>query len=172
MDLGGIPASVVAKQTLSRELARHGISQAFGSSPSSRSRPRAPSRILKKLSRAPGRDRAREGRRARRHRGLVRRRGPHRPKEQDHPPLGQARHAAIGAARTSEPPRLISSARSAPSDGKGCSPHPARLQHRGHEPAPGRNRHADRAGRTRGRFSSIRPAGICPAGSSCRPTSP
>ena len=32
-----------------------------------------------------------KGRRACRHRGLVRRRGPHRPKEQDHPPLGAKR---------------------------------------------------------------------------------
>ena len=55
-------------------------------------KPRARSRILKKLSRAPGDNRTREGDRLRHDRNLVRRRGPHRPEEQDHPPLGQARH--------------------------------------------------------------------------------
>ena len=75
---------VVAKQTLSRELRAWVIA-------SSRLvlaitlRLRAQLRILKKFSRAPGRDRAREGRRAQRHRGLVHRRGAHRPEEQDHP---------------------------------------------------------------------------------------
>ena len=76
-------------------------------------RPTGRSRILKKLPRAPGRDRAREGRRAGAYRSLVRRRGTHRPEEQDHAALGKARHAAFGARRISAPPRPISSAPSA-----------------------------------------------------------
>src|SRR5262249_32846802 len=47
-------------------------------------------RILKKLSRAPGGNRARQGARLRHDRNLVRRRGSHRPEEQDHPSLGEA----------------------------------------------------------------------------------
>ena len=44
-----------------------------------------------------------------------------------------------------------------------------RMQHGGDEPAPGRNRRSrSRRAHTRGNFSSIRPAGICRAGSSCR----
>src|SRR5271155_6043002 len=54
-------------------------------------RPPALSRILKKPPHAPGRDRAREGRRSQRDRTLVRRRIAGRAEEQDHPPLGQAR---------------------------------------------------------------------------------
>src|SRR3984957_11156651 len=56
-------------------------------------RPPALSRILKKPPHAPGRDRAREGRRSQRDRTLVRRRVASRPEEQDPPPLGQARLA-------------------------------------------------------------------------------
>src|SRR3984957_19506636 len=56
-------------------------------------RPPALSRILKKPPHAPGRDRAREGRRSQRDRTLVRRRVASRAEEQDHPPLGQARLA-------------------------------------------------------------------------------
>ena len=98
-------------------------------------------------------------------------RGPHRPREQDHPARWSLPSAARVQARrrTNEPPRLISSARSLPQARKGCSPHHAQMQHGGHEPAPGRNRRSDRAGRTRRRFSSIRPAGICRAGSSMPP---
>ena len=67
------------------------------------------------------------------------------------------------APTTNEPARLISSARSAPAR-KGCSPHHAQMQHGGDEPAPGRNRRSDRAGRTRGtsrrsgRLASVGPA--------------
>ena len=82
---------VVAKQTLSRELRAMGYRSA---------RPRhheqglrARSRILKSFRARLDEIGREKGRRARR-RGLVRRRGPHRPEEQDHPPLGQARHAS------------------------------------------------------------------------------
>src|SRR6516225_9176519 len=56
-------------------------------------------RILKKLSRAPGGNRARQGARLRHDRNLVRRRGSHRPEEQDHPSLGEARHPPQRAPR-------------------------------------------------------------------------
>jgi len=75
----------IAKQTLSREL------RAMGYRATMRKR-RARLRILKKLSRAPGGNRARQGARLRHDRNLVRRRGSHRPEEQDHPSLGEARH--------------------------------------------------------------------------------
>ena len=95
-------------------IARHGLSQALGASAPSCAGRQARSRILKKFPRTPGRDRARKGRRARRDRDLVRRRGARRPEEQDHPALGQARHAAIALRTISAPPRPISSARSVP----------------------------------------------------------
>ena len=118
---------VVAKQTLSREVRAMGYRRSR-LVPVITSRLRARSRILKKLSRAPGRDRAREGRRARRHRGLVRRRGPHRPKEQDHPPLGQARHASERADGPTN--RLgLYLRRDLPQARKGCSPDHAQMQH-------------------------------------------
>src|SRR5262249_916712 len=56
-------------------------------------------RILKKLSRAPGGNRARQGARLRHDRNLVRRRGSHRPEEQDHPALGDARRPPQRAPR-------------------------------------------------------------------------
>ena len=63
------------------------------------------------------------------------------------PGVGPSTARVQARRRTNEPPRLISSARSAPST-EGCSPRHAQMQHRGHEPAPGRNRRSDRAGRT------------------------
>jgi hypothetical protein len=50
------------------------------------------SSILKKLPRVPGYNRARESDRQRQDRSLVLRRGSYRPEEQDHPPVGEARH--------------------------------------------------------------------------------
>src|SRR5262249_53569620 len=62
-------------------------------------RRRARSRILKKLPHPSGDGRAREGHRLRHNRNLVRRRGPHRPEEQNHsPPAG-----ASGATRPRAP---------------------------------------------------------------------
>ena len=84
---------VVAKQTLSRELRAMGYRK-LSARPRHHAQAEGAIEDFQSFPRAPGRDRAREGRRARRHRGLVRRRGPHRPEEQDHPPLGQARHAS------------------------------------------------------------------------------
>src|SRR5271170_7103332 len=126
-------------------------------------RPQARSRILKKLSRAPGSDRAREGRRAQRHRNLVRRRGARRPEEQDHPALGQARHASKRSQRSAN--RLGLYLRRHLSQGRqGRSPRYAQMRHRGDEPASGRNRHPDRAGGARrpsrrpGRLAFVGPA--------------
>src|SRR5271154_5351050 len=111
-------------------------------------KPQARSRILKKLFRAPGSDRAREGRRAQRHRGLVRRRGARRPEEQDHPPLGQARRAPKRSQRSAN--RLGLYLRRDLSQGRqGRGPGHATLQHGGDEPPSRRNRHPDRAGSAR-----------------------
>src|ERR1700730_5520928 len=107
-------------------------------------KPRARSRILKKLPRAPGGSCAQEGPAPRHDRNLVRRRGPHRPEEQDHPPLGQARHPSK---RTAGPTHRfhLHLRCSLPEGGQGCSPDHAGLQHRGDELAPRRDRRNRRA---------------------------
>ena len=108
-------------------------------------RPRARSRILKKLPRAPGRrsrarkaidrdrievwfaDEARIGQKNK----ITRR-------------WAQARHAPQRAPRSAH--RLdLHLRRHLPERGQGRGPGPARLQHRGDEPAPGRDRHRGRA---------------------------
>jgi hypothetical protein len=63
-------------------------------------RPMARSKILKKFPCPSGGHRAGERHRSRQHRNLVCRRGAHRSEEQDHPPLGEARHQALGADRS------------------------------------------------------------------------
>src|SRR4029077_12472260 len=107
-------------------------------------KPRARSRILKKLPRAPGGNCAQEGACPRHDRNLVRRRGPHRPEEQDHPPLGQARHPSK---RTAGPTHRfhLHLRCSLPEGGQGCSPDHAGLQQRGDELAPRRDRRNRRA---------------------------
>src|ERR1700730_10107863 len=95
-------------------------------------KPRARSRILKKLPRAPGGNCAQEGACPRHDRNLVRRRGPHRPEEQDHPPLGQARHPPKRTAGPTDRFHLHLRC-SLPEGGQGCSPDHAGLQHRGDE---------------------------------------
>src|SRR5262249_33192598 len=77
----------IAKQTLSRELRAMGYRK-LSARPGTMRKRKARLRILKKLSRAPGGNRARQGARLRHDRNLVRRRGSHRPEEQDHPSLG------------------------------------------------------------------------------------
>src|SRR5207247_1026504 len=67
-------------------------------------KPRAPSRLLKKLPRGCGPARARQADRSGHARGVGCRRGPDRAEEQAHPALGQARLATLGAVRS--PPRL------------------------------------------------------------------
>ncbi len=71
----------VSQQTLSRVLRKMGYRKR-SARPRIMPRPREQSRPLKELPRAPGRNRAREARRSRRHRGLVHRRGADRPEEQ------------------------------------------------------------------------------------------
>ena len=123
-------------------------------------RPRARSRILKKLPGAPGADRKEARRRTGDDRDLVRRRGAHRPEEQDHAALGAARNTSIGPARPAHRFDLHLRCRSARSRAR-ARPRPARLQHRGDEPAPRRNRRR-RSRRARTPSScSIRPAGTC-----------
>src|SRR5436853_1625792 len=111
----------VAKQTLSRELRAMGY---------------------RKLSARPPpyssgwRDhRARKGARLQHDRNLVRRRGSHRSEEQDHPPMGEARHPPERCPRSTH--RFYLHLRCGlPTPGQGRGPDPAGLQHRGHEPAP------------------------------------
>jgi hypothetical protein len=109
----------LSQQTLSRALRKMGYRK-LSARPAIMPRPPALSRILKKPPHAPGRDRAREGRRSQRDRTLVRRRVASRAEEQDHPPLGQARLA----------PKLPSDQRTAsayifgaicPKEGKGAA---------------------------------------------------
>src|SRR5262245_11756403 len=134
-------------------------------------KPRARSRILKKLPRAPGGNCAQEGACPRHDRNLVRRRGPHRPEEQDHPPLGQARHPSKRTAGPTDRFHLHLRC-SLPEGGQGCSPDHAGLQHRGDELAPRRDRRNRRAPLPTPSSWSIKPAGTCPRASSCRPISP
>src|SRR5262245_3712548 len=107
-------------------------------------KPRARSRILKNLPHRPGGNCAQEGARPRHDRNLVRRRGPHRPEEQDHPPLGQARHPSKRTAGPTDRFHLHLRC-SLPEGGQGCSPDHAGLQHRGDELAPRRDRRNRRA---------------------------
>src|SRR5262245_24847468 len=76
-------------------------------------------RILKKLSCAPGGNRARQGARLRHDRTLVRRRGSHRPEEQDHPSLGEARHPPQRAPRRTASTYIFGAV--CPKEGKGAA---------------------------------------------------
>ena len=92
---------VVAKQTLSRELRAMGYRK-LSARPRHHEQAEGAIEDFKKLfPRAWTRSGARRGRRARRHRGLVRRRGPHRPEEQDHPAVGLPA-ARVRARRTDQ----------------------------------------------------------------------
>src|ERR1700693_3214079 len=126
-------------------------------------KPMAPSKILKKLPRGCGSARARQGDRSGRDRGLVCRRGPCRTEEQDHPALGQARFAPLRAARSTH--RLVLYLRrDLPQGRQGRGPCLAPLQHRGDEPASGRDRAGSGAGWSRsarprpGRLAPVRQA--------------
>jgi transposase len=89
---------VVAKQTLSRELRAMGYRK-LSARPRHHAQAEGAGEDFKNIPRAPGRNRARQGRRPRPHRDLVRRRGARRTEEQDHPPLGQAGHAPVRSER-------------------------------------------------------------------------
>ena len=122
-------------------------------------KPREQSSILKKFPRHPGQDRAGQGCQACRDRDLVRRRSQDRTEEQDHPSLGQTRNAASGAVRSAH--RFHLHLRSHLScTWQGCSAHPAAMQYRGDEPAPGRDRHSRRAWLSR--RTPRRPGGMTP----------
>src|SRR4051794_26631496 len=116
---------------------------------------------FKKRSRAPGRDRARQGDRSRPDRGLVRGRGPDRAEEQDHPALGTTGNAALGAARSAHRFHLHLWGY-LPRRWQGSRARPARLQHRGDEPAPRRNRR--RSGSRQARRTRRRPGRMAPLG--------
>jgi len=133
----------IAKQTLSRELGPWATANSRPGRATTLRR-RARSRILKKLPHPSGDGRAREGHRLRHNRNLVRRRGPHRPEEQNHSPLGEARHPPQCAARSAYRFHLHLR-RSLPQGGQGRGPNPAGLQQRGDEPASCRDRQSGRA---------------------------
>ena len=120
-------------------------------------RPQARSRILKKLSRAPGRDRAREGRRARRIEVWF----------ADEARIAEEQITRRWAKRGTRPSAPTDQRTASayifgvicPKHGKGAAHH-AQMQHGGHEPAPGRNRQSDRraprgASRRSGRLLSL-----------------
>ena len=137
----------VAKQTLSRELRAMGYRK-LSARPRHHAQAEGAIETFKKIWRPSGRDRARKGHRPSRHRDLVRRRGADRPKEQDHKTLGKARHAAQRTERSAHGLDLHLRSH-LPQAGQGRWPRPALLQHRRHEPAPGRDRHRRRAGGAR-----------------------
>src|SRR5262249_23951711 len=90
--------------------------------------------------------------------------------EQDHPPLGQARHPSKRTAGPTDRFHLHLRC-SLPEGGQGCSPDHAGLQHRGDELARRRDRRNRRARYPRhppGRSSRR----TCPPASSCRLISP
>src|SRR3982750_1834448 len=74
----------IAKQTMSRELRALGYRK-LSARPRHHAQAEGAVEDFQNLPRGTGGSRAREGRRARRDRGLVRRRGPDRAEEQDHP---------------------------------------------------------------------------------------
>ena len=83
----------IAKQTLSRELRALGYRK-LSARPRHHAQAEGVIEDLKKLPHAPGDNRTQEGGRCRDNRDLVPGRGSDRPEEQDHPPLGEARHAS------------------------------------------------------------------------------
>lgn len=96
MGLRGIPRHGLRADTQPRT-ASDGLSQALRSSAppcAGRGRDRG---FLKKPPLAPGRDRGRKERHAGAYRDLVYQRSAHRPEEQNHAAVGEARDAAFGA---------------------------------------------------------------------------
>ena len=81
----------IAKQTLSRELRAMGYRK-LSARPRHHAQAEGVVEAFKKLPRVPGYNRARESDRQQQDRDLVLRRGAYRPEEQDHPPVGEARH--------------------------------------------------------------------------------
>ena len=156
----------IAKQTLSRELRAMGYRK-LSARPRHHAQAEGAIEDFKKASpRAWNRSRARRAIEPARDRGLVCRRGPCRPEEQDHPALGQARHAPSAPHDQRTASTYIFGA-ICPKDGKGaalvlpaCNTeamnlHLAEIARRWRrEPTPS--------------SSSTRPDGTCPQDSSCR----
>ena len=95
---------------------------------------------FKKTSRPVWR-RSRQAGRRQADRDLVRRRGPDRPEEQDHPPLGEARHPPLGP-QGPEDGLGLHLRGDLPGRGQRRRPGPAPLHDRGHELASGGDRAA------------------------------
>ena len=155
----------IAQQTLSRELRKMGYRK-LSARPRHHAQAAGAIEAFKKSSRPSGRNRRGRRRRAGRHRGLVRRwlssdgDQPHRPEEQDHPPLGAAWNPPVRSARP--PHRLdLHLRRHLPEGGQGGRADPAVVQHRGDEPPPrgdlGRHRPRTprRPGARPGRLASL-----------------
>src|SRR4051794_256108 len=150
----------VSETTLSRILRALGYRK-LSARPRHHAQAAGAATLLKSVPRAPGRDRARQGDRSRPDRGLVRGRGPDRAEEQDHPALGTTGNAALGAARSAH--RFHLHLRGyLPRQWQGSRARPARLQHRGDEPAPRRNRR--RSGSRQARRTRRRPGRMAPLG--------
>src|SRR5262245_49103289 len=133
----------IAKQTLSRELRAMGYRK-LSARPRHHAQAEGAIEDFKKTSPRAWRQLRARKRLTVTDRNLVRRRGPHRPEEQDHPPLGQARHPSKRTAGPTDRFHLHLRC-SLPEGGQGCSPDHAGLQHRGDELAPRRDRHNRRA---------------------------
>ena len=88
----------VSKQTLSRELRAMGYRKISARHVITRKR-QVPSRLSKKVAYDSGDNRAGARPRSQQHRGAVCRRGQSWPRDEDHPPLGQARQSSVGAIR-------------------------------------------------------------------------
>ena len=87
----------ISKQTLSRELRAMGFRK-LSARPRHHAKDEEAATAFKKTSRGRGRDRGARGRR-KAHRDLVPGRSKGGPEEQDHPPVGAARHKTVGATR-------------------------------------------------------------------------
>src|SRR5215831_14304168 len=133
----------IAKQTLSRELRAMGYRK-LSARPRHHAQAEGAIEDFKKTSPRAWRQLRARKRLTVTDRNLVRRRGPHRPEEQDHPPLGQARHPSKRTAGPTDRFHLHLRC-SLPEGGQGCSPDHAGLQHPGDELAPRRDRRNGRA---------------------------
>ena len=133
----------IAKKTLSRELRAMGYCK-LSARPRHYAQAEGAMEDFKKAS--PRAWRQLRARKASMHQGrnLVQRRGSYRPEEQDHPPLGQARHPPERTPRSTHRFHLHLR-RGLPSAGQGRDPDPASLQHGGDEPTPRGDRRDGRA---------------------------
>ena len=169
MDLRGVPHHASPSRRLSRELRAMGYRK-LSARPRHHAQAEGVIEDFKKVSPPPGRNRAREGLDSN-DRNLVRRRGSHRPEEQDHPPVGQARHPP-SAPRDQRTASTYIFGAVCPKQGKGaalilpgCNTEAMNLHLAEIAARPSRQAPTPSSW-------SIRPAGTCRHTSSCRPTSP